>query len=208
MDGVSLPLIAVSQVWKHNLLKEFDLIKIAGMTHILVAFDTEFPGVFSPMNIDKGEHGKLPSWTTILSEIMSMLPKLFSWIWHSVTTKDHSPIYAWEFNFRDFEVYNDIQNTESIELLKSQGINFDKNLKEGIALLTLQRWCWNLGCWAITLLSLGLPAYDIAHLMKILIRQPLPYNLMGLWTWCSAYLGKGFPIWSIWWSFVMAFMGV
>ena len=62
MDGVSLPLIVVSQVWKHNLLKEFDLIRIAGMTHRMVAFDTEFAGVvFSPMNIDEGEHGKLPS---------------------------------------------------------------------------------------------------------------------------------------------------
>ena len=32
------------------------------MTHRMVAFDTEFPGVvFSPMNIDKRELGKLPS---------------------------------------------------------------------------------------------------------------------------------------------------
>ncbi|KAK9995876.1 hypothetical protein SO802_020562 [Lithocarpus litseifolius] len=62
MDGVSLPLIVVRQVWKHNLLKEFDLISIAGMTRRMVAFDTEFPGVvFSPMNIDKQELGKLPS---------------------------------------------------------------------------------------------------------------------------------------------------
>ena len=57
MDGVSFPLIVVRQVWKHNLLKEFDLIKIAGMTHRMAAFDTEF-----------------------------------SWVWHSVTTKDHCSI--------------------------------------------------------------------------------------------------------------------
>ena len=197
MDGVSFPLIVVRQVWKHNLLKEFDLIRIAGMTHRMVAFDTEFPGVvFSPMNIDKRELGKLPSFlnyniirdnvnaTNIIQLGLALCDDKGSL--PNFGTKYQ---YAWEFNFKDFDVYNDVQNQKSIELLKSQGINFDKNLKEGIdsadfAALMLKSGL--LGSHSAFTWVTFHGAYDIAHLMKILIRQPLPYDLtefMNLMQW-------------------------
>ena len=190
MDGVSLPLIVVRQLWKHNLLKEFDLIKIAGMTHRMVAFDTEFPGVvFSPMSIDERELGKLPSslnYNIIRDNVGAT--KNFQLGLALCDDKGSLPNfstkyqYAWEFNCRDFDVYNDIQNTESIELLESQGINFDKKLKEGIdsadfaALMLKSGLLGNHSAFAWVTFH---GAYDIAHLMKILIRQPLQYNLMG-----------------------------
>ncbi|XP_075663140.1 putative CCR4-associated factor 1 homolog 11 [Castanea sativa] len=142
MDRVSLPLIVVRQVWKHNLLKEFDLIRIAGMTHRMVAFNTEFPGVLGLALCD--DKGSLPNYGTKYQ-------------------------YAWEFNSRDFDVYNDIQNTESIELLKSQGINFDKNLKEGVdsadfAALMLKSGL--LGMMEKNLCLFGKRLFDLKHMMK------------------------------------------
>ncbi|KAK9996565.1 hypothetical protein SO802_021251 [Lithocarpus litseifolius] len=185
MDGVSLPSTMVRQMWKHNLLKEFDLIRIAGMTHRMVAFDIEFPGVvFSPVNIDKDNVGatKIIQLRLALCDDKGSLPNF--------GTKYQ---YAWEFNFRDFDVYNDIQNMESIELLKSQGINFDKNLKEGIdsadfaALMLKSGLLGNHFAFAWVTCH---GAYDVAHLMKLLIQQPLPYNLMGFMNLVQCLLVK------------------
>ncbi|XP_075663136.1 putative CCR4-associated factor 1 homolog 11 [Castanea sativa] len=144
MDGVSLLLIVVRQVWKHNLLKEFDLIRIAGMTHRMVAFDTEFPGVvFSPMNIDKRELGNLPSFLN-----------------YNII-KD---------NVNATKIVQLGLNTESTELLKSLGINFDKNLKEGIdsadfaALMLKSGLLGNHTAFAWCLS--GKRLFDLKHMMK------------------------------------------
>ena len=201
MDGVSRPLIVVRQVWKHNLLKEFDLIKVAGMTHRMVAFDTEFPVVvFSPMNIDKRELGKLPSFLNyniirdnVNATKIIQLGLALCYDKGSLLNFGTKYQYSWEFNFRDFDVYNGIQNTESIELLKSQGINFDKKLKEGVdsadsaALMLKSGLLGNHSAFAWVTFH---GAYDIAHLMKILIRQSLPYDLVGYMNLVQCLLGK------------------
>ncbi|KAJ6703027.1 CCR4-ASSOCIATED FACTOR 1-like protein 11-RELATED [Salix viminalis] len=40
--------------------------------------------------------------------------------------------YAWQFNFRDFNIEHDPYNNESIELLERQGIDLQKNREKGI----------------------------------------------------------------------------
>ncbi|XP_065631849.1 probable CCR4-associated factor 1 homolog 10 [Quercus suber] len=53
--------VVVREVWQHNLEEEFDLIKIALMTHTIVSMDTEFPGViYKPVNVEKRDLGRLP----------------------------------------------------------------------------------------------------------------------------------------------------
>ncbi|KAL4633092.1 hypothetical protein ACB092_04G096400 [Castanea dentata] len=142
----------------------------------MVAFDTEFPGVvFSPMNIDKRELGKLPSFLNynIIKDFDNVnATKIIQLGLALCDDKGSLPNFG-----TNFDVYNDIQNTESTELLKSQGINFDKNLKEGIdsadfaALMLKYGLLGNHSAFAWVTFH---GAYDIAHLMKILIRQPLP----------------------------------
>nr|POE78876.1 putative ccr4-associated factor 1 like 11 [Quercus suber] len=144
MDVVSLPLIVVRQVWKHNLLKEFDLIRIAGMTQRMVAFDTEFPGVvFSPMNIDKRELGKLPS-------------------------------------FLNYNIIKDDVNATKIIQLGIDSADFAALMLKSGLLGNHSAFAW------VTFHG----AYDIAHLMKILIRQLLPYDLMGFMNLVQCFFGK------------------
>ncbi|MBA0649412.1 hypothetical protein Goklo_016981 [Gossypium klotzschianum] len=40
--------------------------------------------------------------------------------------------YVWEFNFKDFNINRDHYASTSIELLKRQGIDFEKNKEKGI----------------------------------------------------------------------------
>ncbi|KAK7816669.1 probable CCR4-associated factor 1 homolog 11 [Quercus suber] len=177
--------VIVRKVWKENLVKEFDLVKVALMSYRMVSIDTEFPGiVYGPANVDKHNLGKLPpiwNYQVIRDNVNSSnIIQLGLALCDDKGSLPHFGTgcqYVWEFNFNNFDVYNDLQNPESIELLEHQGIDFDKNLKEGIdsadfAPLMLESGLlgdrFHLGylSWC--------GAYNIAHLMKILIRQPLP----------------------------------
>ena len=193
--------VVVRKVWKENLVKEFELMKAALRSHRTVSIDTEFPGVvYRPANVDGHDLGKLPpNWnyqvirdnvnsTNIIQLGLALcddkgcLPDF--------GTKSQ---YVWEFNFKDFDVYNDLQNPESIELLERQGIDFDKNLKDGIDSADFAAMMLKSGLLgnhsAFTWVTFH-GAYDIAHLMKILIRRPLPYDLAGFMIMVQSIFGK------------------
>ena len=84
---------------------------------------------------------------------------------------------TWQFNFK-FDVENDICTPESINLLETAGINFNKFLQRGI--------CPSL--FAEHMISSGLVLndnvnwvtfhgiYDLAYLLKLLTNQKLPDN--------------------------------
>ncbi|GMY30179.1 probable CCR4-associated factor 1 homolog 11 [Fagus crenata] len=165
--------VVIREVWQHNLEEEFHLIKIAAMTHHMVSMDTEFPGVvYRPANVDKRCLGKLPS--VMNYQIMKDNVNATNIIQLGLALcDDHGNLpnfgtmsqYVWQFNFSDFDVYTNLQNTDSINLLKRQGIDFDRNLEEGI----------DSAHFAALMVKFG---YDLAHLMKILTRdKQLPNDL-------------------------------
>jgi CCR4-NOT transcription complex subunit 7/8 len=124
-------LVVIREVWQHNLEEEFHLIKIAAMTHHMVSMDTEFPGVvYRPANVDKRCLGKLPP--VMNYQIMKDNVNATNIIQLGLALcDDHGNLpnfgtmsqYVWQFNFSDFDVYTDLQNTDSINLLKRQGID-------------------------------------------------------------------------------------
>ncbi|KAG9159114.1 hypothetical protein Leryth_017572 [Lithospermum erythrorhizon] len=97
--------------------------------------DTEFPGVVYRQDyrsIDPFDH-----YQTLKSNVDAL--KL---IQVGITLTDefgnlpdlglNNNRFIWEFNLADFDLVNDDHVPASIDLLRQQGINFDKNRKDGI----------------------------------------------------------------------------
>ncbi|MBA0682884.1 hypothetical protein Goari_024572, partial [Gossypium aridum] len=58
----------------------------------------------------------------------------------------YSPFsYVWKFNLRDFDINRDRYASDLIELLKRQGINFEKNKEKGIGSKNFAKKFWDYG---------------------------------------------------------------
>ncbi|KAJ0967827.1 hypothetical protein J5N97_024744 [Dioscorea zingiberensis] len=60
-------------------------------------------------------------------------------------------LFAWEFNFNDFNLNSDLHSPDSINLLRSSDVDFEKNRLEGIDL----HWAFFGDDW-----------WDVKHIMK------------------------------------------
>ena len=156
--------LRVREVWEDNLEKEMEIIRGVIDDYPYVAMDTEFPGVVArPVGGFKNSREyhyqtlrvnvdmlKLIQLGLTLSNEEGKLPK------------HNDELCVWQFNFREFDVENDIHSGaqrralavpsplllpadppipfffthalsgESIELLKSSGIDFERLEKQGI----------------------------------------------------------------------------
>jgi len=191
--------IRTRYVWAHNLESEFALIRDCVDRFPFAAMDTEFPGVvYRPR---KHHHLLTPSdrYAALKSNVDSL-----NLIQLGLTLSDSAgnlpdlgsdAQYIWEFNFKDFDIDRDLYSPESIELLKTNGIDFEKNKVNGIDsrdfadLLMASGLLLNESVSWITFHS----AYDFAYLIKILTCRKLPGNLGDFMGLVRVYFGeKGF----------------
>lgn len=172
--------LCIREVWADNLEEEFELIREIVDDYPYIAMDTEFPGVVvRPVGVFKNSADyhyqtlranvnmlKLIQLGLTFSDESGSLPRCGS-------NKEYC---VWQFNFREFNLREDVYAQDSIDLLKQSGIDFRKNEERGIdstrfaELLMSSGVVMNESMHWITFHS----GYDFGYLLKVLTCQNLP----------------------------------
>ncbi|EFJ15954.1 hypothetical protein SELMODRAFT_84624 [Selaginella moellendorffii] len=168
--------LRIREVWAENLEEEFKLIREIVDDFPYLAMDTEFPGVVvRPIGFKAGTYQMLRANVDLLKLIQ--LGLTFSDEDGNLPTFGSTrESYLWQFNFREFNIKEDVYAHDSIELLKQSGIDFQKNQEHGIdaerfgELLMSSGVILNESVHWITFHS----GYDFGYLLKLLTCQNLP----------------------------------
>ncbi|KAJ8509816.1 hypothetical protein OPV22_000254 [Ensete ventricosum] len=191
-EGGRLRHVVVRPVWAWNLEYEFSIIASLVDRFSYVAFDTEFPGFL--YSTPRPHHLLPPSQRYALlkanvdeMELVQLGLTLFDAFGHLPDLGTGGRVgFVWEFNFREFDVRCDPHAPDSIALLRSSGIDFDRLPLHGIdsghfaallyrsGLVAHCRFCRPLSTRWIAFHS----CYDFAYLIKMLgYGRPLPDTL-------------------------------
>ncbi|XP_047325699.1 probable CCR4-associated factor 1 homolog 7 [Impatiens glandulifera] len=191
--------IQIRDVWNDNLEEEFALIREIIDDYPYVAMDTEFPGVvLRPVgafkNINDYNYQTLKDNVDMLKLIQ--LGFTFSDENGNLPTCGTDRGCIWQFNFREFNVMEDIFANDSIELLKQCGIDFKKNSEKGIdsnrfaELLMSSGIILNDGVQWVTFHS----GYDFGYLLKLLTCKSLPETQSGFFELIFTYFPMVYDI--------------
>ncbi|KAK4772092.1 hypothetical protein SAY86_013867 [Trapa natans] len=184
--------VHIREVWSDNLEDEFALIREIVDQYPYIAMDTEFPGiVLRPVgnfkNSNEYHYQTLKCNVDTLKLIQ--LGLTFSDEKGNLPTCGTDNYCIWQFNFREFNLGEDVFAAESIELLKQSGIDFEKNSQRGIDAMLFGELLMSSGIvlndnvhW-VTFHS----GYDFGYLLKLLTCQNLPDTQAGFFNLINMY---------------------
>lgn len=184
--------IHIREVWNDNLEEEFALIREIVDDFPYIAMDTEFPGiVLRPVgnfkNSNDYHYQTLKDNVDVLKLIQ--LGLTFSDDQGNLPTCGTDKYCIWQFNFREFNVNEDVFANDSIELLRQSGIDLNKNNENGIdavrfgELLMSSGIVLNDSVYWVTFHS----GYDFGYLLKLLTCQNLPDTQAGFFNLINMY---------------------
>ena len=171
--------VQIREVWSDNLAAEIALIREIVDDYPFVAMDTEFPGIVCrPLGAFRScsdyNYATLRDNVNMLRLIQ--LGLTFSDSLGNLPDCGTGRCCVWQFNFREFDLQNDLFAADSIELLRQSGIDFKKNNEKGIdafqfaELLMSSGVVLNYSVHWVTFHS----GYDFGYLLRLLTDQDLP----------------------------------
>ncbi|KAH3760678.1 ribonuclease CAF1 [Pelomyxa schiedti] len=184
----------IRDVWAYNLHDEMRKISLLLDDYPCVAMDTEFPGVVarpvgSFRNPADYQYQRLRCNVDLLKIIQIGLT--FS----DNTGKLPNGVCTWQFNFK-FNLKEDMYAADSIDLLVTSGIEFDKNEAMGIDVADFGELLMASGlvlCDNVSWLSFH-SGYDFGYLIKILTCSPLPAEESGFFDLVKTYFPRYYDI--------------
>ncbi|KAK9149820.1 hypothetical protein Scep_008577 [Stephania cephalantha] len=191
--------IEIRDVWDDNLESEFELIREVVDKYPYIAMDTEFPGiVLRPVGNFKNNSDF--NYKTLKANVdmlkLIQLGLTFSDEDGNLPTCDTDKYCVWQFNFREFNVNDDVSAHDSIELLRESGIDFKKNSEKGVDSIRFSELLMSSGIvlnedvhW-VTFHS----GYDFGYLLKLLTCQPLPDAQAGFFDLIKMYFPTVYDI--------------
>jgi CCR4-NOT transcription complex subunit 7/8 len=189
--------VEIREVWDDNLEQEFALIRDVVDAYPYIAMDTEFPGIVL------GRVGKsVDRHYQALKDNVDMLKMIQLGLTFSdeqgnlprCGTDDKFCI--WQFNFREFNVNEDVFANDSIELLRQCGIDFERNSQQGVDVLRFGELMMSSGVvlnpdvhW-IAFHS----GYDFGYVLKALTCEKLPDTQTGFFKMINIYFPNLYDI--------------
>ncbi|KAA8545402.1 hypothetical protein F0562_020186 [Nyssa sinensis] len=163
----------IREVWKENFDDEMCRIHVLMFSHHVMVIDTEFPGFLRNTPRDAYEEQRYEDLKFNVDR-MELIQLGFA------LCDERGEIGAvWQFNFSNFNPVTDVHVPASIQLLRKNGIDLEKNLQEGVDVCVFAEHLKRIMSvhhrlqW-ITFHGL----YDLAYLLKMLSgKKELPDSL-------------------------------
>ncbi|KAF6166066.1 hypothetical protein GIB67_012968 [Kingdonia uniflora] len=141
------------------------------------AFDTEFPGFLRSSPRDALQEVRYEDLKFNVDRL-KLIQIGFSF---SDKNGNKPPVSTYQFNFNDFDPRKDAYVSASIDLLTRNGIDMEKNLREGVDPGIFSGWFTQIMIRNPNMKWITFHGfYDLGYLMKTLMRNtPLPSSLGG-----------------------------